>query len=61
MIWGALSAEASLPVFACATNEQAVEKLVQFLQPGDVVAVKGSRGMKTDEIVKALLDAPGNS
>lgn len=56
IIWGALSAEAALPVFPCTTNQQAVEKLLEFLQPGDVVAVKGSRGMKTDEIVQALIE-----
>lgn len=36
-------------------NEQAVKYLQQKLRPGDCVIVKGSRGMKTDEIVRGLL------
>ena len=37
------------------TNEEALAFLRAHLQPGDVVLVKGSRGMHTDEIVKGLL------
>lgn len=36
-------------------NAQAVAELKSFLSPGDAVLVKGSRGMCTDEIVRALL------
>lgn len=55
--WGAISAEAHLPVFSFLSNEEALEKLKTYLKPGDVVIVKGSRGMKTDEIVRGLLAA----
>ena len=37
-----------------ATNEEAAAFLRDALRPGDAVLVKGSRGMKTDEIVAAL-------
>ena len=36
-------------------NDQAIAELKSFLSPGDTVMVKGSRGMHTDEIVRALL------
>ena len=37
-----------------ATNEEATAFLQEALRPGDAVLVKGSRGMRTDEIVTAL-------
>ena len=37
------------------TNEEAIAFLHNALTEGDVVLVKGSRGMHTDEIVKGLL------
>ena len=40
-----------------ATNEEAVAYLKGALAPGDAVLVKGSRGMRTDEIVSALAEA----
>ena len=36
-----------------ATNQEAAAFLRDALRPGDAVLVKGSRGMKTDEIVAA--------
>jgi UDP-N-acetylmuramoyl-tripeptide--D-alanyl-D-alanine ligase len=35
-------------------NEEAITYLKSILKPGDGILVKGSRGMKTDEIVKAV-------
>lgn len=52
---GARSITPELPCRVCADNREASEFLKAFLDSGDVVLVKGSRGMKTDEIVKALL------
>lgn len=43
--------------FTCVSfenNEEAIEFLQKELKQGDAVLVKGSRGMKTDEIVKAF-------
>lgn len=37
-------------------NEDAYNYLYQTLEEGDKVLIKGSRGMKTDEIVKKILD-----
>ncbi len=59
--WGAISAECQLPVFSYLSNEQALHKLLEYLRPGDVVVVKGSRGMKTDEIVRGLLEHVGET
>ena len=36
------------------TNQQAIDYLKETLREGDAVLVKGSRGMKTDQIVAAL-------
>ena len=52
---GALSVNPHLKYFVCDTNAQAVKALRDVLSAGDTVLVKGSRGMKTDEIVKSLL------
>lgn len=41
-------------VATAADNAQAVEILKSLLQPGDFVLVKGSRGMKMEEIVQAI-------
>jgi UDP-N-acetylmuramoyl-tripeptide--D-alanyl-D-alanine ligase len=35
-------------------NEDAITYLKSILKPGDGILIKGSRGMKTDEIVKAV-------
>jgi UDP-N-acetylmuramoyl-tripeptide--D-alanyl-D-alanine ligase len=37
-------------------NAEAIDGLYKFLADGDVVLVKGSRAMKTEEIVDALKD-----
>lgn len=41
--------------YRCEENDEATETLLSLLKPGDAVLVKGSRGMHTEEIVKALL------
>lgn len=38
-----------------ATNEQAIQLLSQYVQSGDVVLVKGSRGMKMEQIVEQIM------
>ena len=49
------AADQGIPVQECQTNQEAIDYLKERLRPGDAVLVKGSRGMHTDEIVKALL------
>ena len=41
-------------VLKFSTSEEAREVLAKFIQPGDLVLVKGSRGMQTDLIVDKL-------
>ena len=36
------------------TSEEAAEALVRFVRPGDLVLVKGSRGVHTEKVVEAL-------
>lgn len=38
------------------SNQEAIQYLKSVLQSGDAVLVKGSRGMHTDEIVKAIME-----
>lgn len=52
---GALSVNPGMEYYVCSDNAQACETLERILCAGDTVLVKGSRGMKTDEIVKSLL------
>ena len=52
---GALSVNPGMGYYICASNAEAVETLGRILRAGDTVLVKGSRGMKTDEIVRSLL------
>jgi len=40
---------------SCLSNAEALEVLKGVLQPGDVLLVKGSRGMQMEEIIRGLL------
>jgi UDP-N-acetylmuramoyl-tripeptide--D-alanyl-D-alanine ligase len=55
MAEGARSVRSGIDCRVFENNAQAVAELKSFLSPGDAVLVKGSRGMHTDEIVRALL------
>jgi UDP-N-acetylmuramoyl-tripeptide--D-alanyl-D-alanine ligase len=46
-------------VIACANNDEAAQRLRARRRPGDVILVKGSRGMAMESIVKTLLDDVG--
>ena len=52
---GARSVRPELSCTVCESNVEALAVLKKMLAPGDTVLVKGSRGMKTDEIVRGLL------
>jgi len=52
---GARSVRSGIDCRVFSNNHQAVAELKSFLSPGDAVLVKGSRGMHTDEVVRALL------
>ncbi len=41
-------------VFITDSNEDAIQRLKSLLRPGDCVLVKGSRGMRMEEIVEAI-------
>ena len=53
---GARSVRPELPCTVCGSNAEALAALKAMLVSGDSVLVKGSRGMKTDEIVRGLLE-----
>jgi UDP-N-acetylmuramoyl-tripeptide--D-alanyl-D-alanine ligase len=41
-------------VFIKENNEEAIACLREIIAPGDIILVKGSRGMRMEEIVAAL-------
>ena len=50
----AKAAENSIPqynIFVCATNDEAAERLREVVEPEDTVLLKGSRGMKLEEVM----------
>ena len=54
---GAAAVEAGMPenrVIHCEGSDAAATPLTAMLQPGDVVLVKGSRGVRTDLVVARL-------
>lgn len=55
MAKGARSVRSGMDCRVFDDNGKAAAELKSFLSPGDAVLVKGSRGMHTDEIVRALL------
>lgn len=55
IVRGAQSVHPDLPCFSCDSNDEAIVRLKSLLTGGDAVLIKGSRAMKTDQIVKALL------
>jgi len=42
-------------VFICAQTEEAAQCLISLIQPGDVVLLKGSRAMKIERVLKAVV------
>jgi len=42
-------------VFNYETNEEIVNQLLQLIQPGDTILIKGSRGMQLEEVEESLL------
>lgn len=46
-------------VHVCSTHRDAAEVVARNRQPGDVVLVKGSRGMKMEEVIRLLRGAVG--
>jgi UDP-N-acetylmuramoyl-tripeptide--D-alanyl-D-alanine ligase len=55
MVEGALAAGMSQDrIFSFSTSEEAAEKISSLVQEGDLVLVKGSRGIKTERVVEQL-------
>ena len=52
---GAKSFSKEITTIHCSNNQDAFQKLKNILSEGDKILVKGSRGMRTDEIVKMLM------
>lgn len=57
MAQGAYSVDPAMDVILCRDNQEALAVLQEQVRNGDCILVKGSRGMKTDEIVKSFLQA----
>ena len=52
---GDAAEEAGCLVIRAETNEQAMQLLSRYVQTGDVILVKGSRGMKMEQIVQEIM------
>jgi UDP-N-acetylmuramoyl-tripeptide--D-alanyl-D-alanine ligase len=50
---------AETAVSVCATHQEAADAVMRNRQAGDVVLVKGSRGMKMEEVIRLLRGAAG--
>jgi UDP-N-acetylmuramoyl-tripeptide--D-alanyl-D-alanine ligase len=58
---GALDAGmARAAVRVCATHEEAANAILQSWQAGDVILIKGSRGMKMEEVARLLRGSAGS-
>ncbi|MBI5096933.1 MAG: hypothetical protein HZB32_04745 [Nitrospirae bacterium] len=44
-------------VITCRDNAQTLEKIKQWLHQGDMLLVKGSRGMKMERIIEGLKES----
>jgi UDP-N-acetylmuramoyl-tripeptide--D-alanyl-D-alanine ligase len=53
------AAEAGVPARFFPTSEAAARAVVDAVRPGDLLLVKGSRGVATERVVRALVDALG--
>ena len=53
LVEGASEAKAGQAVFS-ETPEEAAEKLIAETRPGDLVLVKGSRGVRTERVIERL-------
>ena len=42
-------------IISCDTPKQAVQELTQYAQPGDAVLIKGSRGIKLEQVLEELM------
>lgn len=52
---GAMSVKSDMEILMCTDNKQAIDCLKELIKRGDAVMIKGSRSMKTDEIVEFFL------
>ena len=52
---GAISVKPDMTVVMCKNNQEAIHVLKEIVKKEDAMMIKGSRSMKTDEIVKAFL------
>ena len=50
-----VKAHSDIPVFSAESKDEVMKELETKLQKEDWVLVKGSRGMKMDEVVKRLI------
>ena len=42
-------------IISCETPKQAAQELIQYAQPGDAVLIKGSRGIKLEQVLEELM------
>jgi len=52
LVWGTQSRPSAVHLLE--TNEKVIELLTEIVAPGDIILVKGSRGMRMEEIVESL-------
>ena len=42
-------------ITSCDTPKQAAQELIQYAQPGDAILIKGSRGIKLEQVLEELM------
>ena len=49
--------EATISTYDTDAQQSLIDELLREIRPGDLVMIKGSRGMRMEQVARALLDS----